>query len=122
MSEEKIDNSPKMYFLVNSTLSMGKGKACGQCSHAAAAMTRALELDKTNAYKEWVHNCETKIVLKATQELMEVLIDKYRKKIKCFPVYDAGKSQVQEGSFTVLAFEPLRPGDVPSEILSLKLL
>ena len=65
---------------------------------------------------------ETKIILKANQELMETLLEKYRKKISCFQVIDAGKTQIEPNSFTVLAFEPLRLKDVPEELDVLKLL
>jgi len=121
-SKSSQDNTTRMYFLVNQDLKMGKGKLCGQCSHATAMMTRVMERMPTETYREWSKIGETKIILKSTQEMMEMLLTKYRKKIRCFPVYDAGLSQVPEGSFTVLAFEPLRPKDIPTELHTLKLL
>jgi len=107
-------DTPKMYILVNNSLHMGKGKVAGQVGHCVAAMTRYLEQKprlhplypgQISLYEEWLTTGETKIILKAenTQQLLEIAAES---RIMTFPIHDAGKTQVEANSFTVLGFLP----------------
>ena len=110
-----------MYILVNTDLKMGRGKIAGQCCHAACMATRYMEQrGRTRVENEWLRTGETKIVLQATEALMNELSTEY--KSKSFPVYDLGRTQIPEDSFTALAFLPMLPVDVPDSIKQLKLL
>lgn len=112
----------KMYFIVNSDLKMSKGKIAAQCSHATVKLIRQLEHLPTGPYKEWLKSGEAKIILKASETIMKDIASKYSKSIKCASVHDAGITEIPAGSFTVLAFEPIGPSRVPSELSDLKLL
>lgn len=111
-----------MYILVNTDLKMGTGKIAGQCCHAACMVTRELERLDTlpPAYQRWTREGETKIVLKATEELMLQFIQKYPK--QCKAVWDLGRTQIPANSLTALAFCPMLREDAPAPISSLKLL
>jgi len=63
---------------------------------------------------------QAKIVLKATQMQMEELLTTYPN--LCKPVYDAGHTQIDVGSFTVLAFYPMLSNEAPDVVKKLKLL
>lgn len=122
-----------MYIFVNNDLAMGKGKIAGQVAHATQIVTAALlrlgfdyiikehlhkvlsssnnedSPEQTNpapdAYErflEWEGSQQKKIILKATQKEMEEL----QKLPESISVYDAGRTQVQPNSLTVVAFYP----------------
>jgi peptidyl-tRNA hydrolase, PTH2 family len=117
--------TPAMYLIVNTDLKMGKGKIASQCAHAAAdlVLSMAVSPKKTpKAFDVWLRNGTKKIVLKAPQAILEALVAKYDKTMRLRSVIDAGFTQIEPGSFTVLGFEPLFPQDAPLELLELKLL
>lgn len=110
-----------MYLVVNTSVSMSKGKITGQVGHAVAHLTRKLERSKNNVlYKEWLQTGETKIILKGTQELLEKLHDLY--KDISVEIHDLGKTQIDAGTLTVVGFIPLRANTIPNELKELKLL
>jgi len=110
----------KMYIVVNNDLGMGKGKMCGQVGHAVAAWTRRLERNSTPEYRAWLKFCEPKIVLKADQNTLMALHEKYPSMTEI--VIDAGKTQIAPGSITAVAFPPLHQDAQPKELANLKLL
>jgi PTH2 family peptidyl-tRNA hydrolase len=119
-SSDSKESSIKMYILVNTSLDMKKGKIAGQVGHAVSRLIRRLEKNPNKEYKLWLQTGETKIVKKATEKEMEALAEKYAKISEI--ITDMGKTQIKEGSFTVLGFIPLKECDVPEEIINLKLL
>lgn len=126
---ETIPKLNKMFIIVNTTLKMGKGKIAGQVGHGVARMTRFMEQHRSNdeTYQNWVKELEFKIVLQADQEQMEQLAKSYslitgNEEIFCIPVFDAGKTQIPSGSFTVLAFNPVAANQTPEELQKFKLL
>jgi peptidyl-tRNA hydrolase, PTH2 family len=112
----------KMYIVVNNTLKMGKGKIAAQVGHGVAGMTRVLEKFPNTTYDQWKKGMETKIVLQADGTTMEELSKRFVSFGYCLPIFDAGKTQIEKGSFTVLTFRPMLDGEVPEELKSLKLL
>ena len=111
-------SSVKMYCVLNSSVSMGKGKMCGQIGHAVSELVRKLEKNPTSEYKLWLTSGETKVILKAPEEeLLQLLKNHPRITIH---VRDLGKTQVKENTLTVVAFYPLL--DVPAELKEMKLL
>ncbi len=112
------DTRIKMYIIVNKDLKMGVGKIAGQVGHGVAKLTRILEKNPTQTYKSWVKTAEAKIVLKGSEKQMLELSEKY----KCIQIHDAGKTQIPEGSMTVIAFPPMEYTEVPEELLEMKLL
>src|SRR3990167_2141337 len=97
----------KTYIIINTDLKMGKGKMCGQCGHAVAAITRYMEKHPNTNYRRWIENGETKIVIKASEEEMRNILMKWGKTIRLFPIFDMGLTQIESGSFTALGLEPL---------------
>lgn len=125
MSSSKYSNEEKvdwihMYFVVNHTLNMGKGKIGGQVGHATEKLIRRLEKSPTKNYSAWRSSGNAKIVLKAKESELEDLIKKHGK--ICEYVIDAGKTQIAAGSLTVVGFIPLTSDEVPSEMKKMKLM
>ncbi len=106
------EDFPKMYFIVNSSLNMGKGKVAGQCCHAVSRMYFSLfvenEINKRErkVFDRWIFSGEKKVVLKASEEEIYSLLAFY-KDLSPIVVRDAGLTQIKEGSLTVIAFSPV---------------
>src|SRR4051794_4405346 len=108
---------PVMYFVVNDTLKMGKGKIGAQVAHAAIDVFRK---HPDNAlFRKWDHESNAKVVLKAPQETVLALADKYSHISKL--IQDQGRTQVEPGSFTVLGFQVMEKDSNP-DLVKLKLL
>lgn len=117
--------SHAMYLIVNNNLGMGKGKIAAQVAHGACHVTRILHGQGNTAYNNWLFQGEAKIVLKATQEELEQIFEKYQNRNNnfwCVSVHDAGHTQIPVGSLTVLAFCPIQKSKVPADISAMKLL
>lgn len=118
--ESQMNSSIKMYFVVNKSLKMGKGKIAGQVGHGAAALTRRLErkvninFEQALVYQTWTITGETKIVLTADESVLDELRSKYP--TITHAVHDAGHTQIPANSFTVLAFLPLTHDQLPAEL------
>lgn len=110
-----------MYYVVNSELKMSTGKICSQIGHATVMV--CLRLGNTPIVKKWLNNGQSKIVVKASEKVMNDLYERYRssKDRWCVKVIDAGRTQIEEGSFTVIAFAPNEKDQYP-DLKDLKLL
>lgn len=96
-----------MYIFVNTDLNMGKGKIAGQVGHVVQnIVTDALSnkhfVDKQYRYLEWSSSLNAKIILKATHEQLLEL----QKIQESYTVRDAGRTQIEPGSLTVVGFFP----------------
>lgn len=111
MSEQTNQDLPVLYVVINNDLNMGKGKIAAQVGHVIEDIIEELvkaELSSSknksflDDYKIWKYNGRTKIILKGTtHELQELcMIDGARY------VRDAGKTQIEAGSLTVVGFFP----------------
>lgn len=118
----KNTEEPVMYIVVNKNLNMKKGKTAAQAAHSAVKAARYAESKEEyyNYWKEWYTKSYTKIVLEASEFEMKGLITKYRD--ICFETYDEGRTQINKGSLTTIAFVPLPKNDSPEELRKLKLL
>ena len=117
--------SIKMYLLVNQDHSMGKGKIAAQVGHGVSAAVRYMERTANpqikDMYAKWLKDSfEAKIVLKAPEAILRTLLMTYPH--ICFPIHDAGKTQIASGSLTVISFLPIPDVDVPNDVKALKLL
>ncbi len=135
-SKESKENEYVMYIVVNHDLKMGKGKIAAQVAHSACRVVRFLESLATKPfyYRQWIVAYEPKIVLKATEEQMKVIMkDTARARplrpthtdfegIWCFHTIDEGRTQIAPGSLTTLAFRPFLRKEAPEILRSLKLL
>lgn len=129
---KKLEDSV-MYIIINNDVNMGKGKIASQASHASCRVTRICERlqRKDPVYLSWYNDLETKIVLKASLKEMESIIQEYEvdKVIKresdnnwCVSVFDAGRTQIESGTFTAIAFKPCLKSKRPDIVNKLKLL
>lgn len=105
-----------MYSVVNQDLKMSKGKACAQAQHAAVLCYSKSEPHLRDA---WLHGSYPKIVLKADENQLVNLHQRYP--LKSVLVVDEGRTQIEPGSKTVLGFVIDRKDAFP-ELKDLKLL
>jgi len=123
-------DEPVMYIVINHDLKMGKGKIAAQAAHSACKVIEKFERWAIYGdgpgdwavlhYYQWKAGSYTKVVLKATEEQMNQLIEKYPK--RCEFTYDEGRTQIKSGSLTSIAFFPINKHGVPEELKELKLL
>ncbi|RYE12874.1 MAG: hypothetical protein EOP45_22140 [Sphingobacteriaceae bacterium] len=103
----------KMYFLINTDLKMSVGKICSQIGHAAIGCHDSAH---KRELKTWNEDGSAKIALKATsndiRRLVAFCLDNG---INHWCVVDSGKTQVPEGSKTLLAIGPCK-GDFLNEL------
>ncbi|GKT26951.1 Peptidyl-tRNA hydrolase, PTH2 like protein [Aduncisulcus paluster] len=100
----------KMVLLVRRDLKMSKGKAAAQCSHATlGACLAAIDKPKYRSeFKTWHTMGQTKVTLSCpTLVEMEEIEEKAEKLgLNCCAIIDAGRTQIEPGSKTVLAIGP----------------
>lgn len=127
VDEEQFDNSPKMVFVINMELKMKPGKISAQVAHAALDLYRKIESRSSVKYKlllnTWNSQGETMVVLKGTntEHLRDLRNAADSKRMPCSIVTDAGRTQVEPGSQTVLAILGTS-GEIDSITGKLKLL
>lgn len=110
----------KMVIVVNNDLKMGKGKIAAQVGHAISAMyQRVISGAKVHHLGRWLQTGEGKIVLKASQEEFNALLETNSPDII---VKDAGHTQVDPGSITVIAYFPRHSSQKDEQLDRLKLL
>ena len=134
LSKINHNDEAVMYILVNINIKMEKGKTSNQCSHSACRVTRLIEshdVIHNDSYVKWVNNFEPKIILKCTEQEMNKYIEYYEikeneditnKEIWCTYTRDIGRTQIETGSLTTIAFCPILRKDTPEMIKKLKLL
>jgi len=117
------------YLIVNDDLKMSKGKIASQSAHAILNVYRFMSSNGMEN-KAWENNGEKIVVLKASElkirqllaEYGELIVNKKKDKLNVFPVYDAGRTEVESGSLTVLATTPIMDSFKPETLKTLKLL
>lgn len=119
----KLTGDYKMVLVVRSDLGMQKGKAAAQCAHAAlGCYKKALKAD-ADALAAWERTGQTKVCVKVDgEEALLGLAAKCRELgITWSIVRDAGRTQVEAGSLTVLGVGPADSSLVDSVTGNLKL-
>ncbi|KAG2383163.1 hypothetical protein C9374_004500 [Naegleria lovaniensis] len=118
--DEEEDSDPKkMTLLVRCDLNMGKGKMCAQCGHASLGAHRSIhhkvkKNPNNEQYKEqlrwlnkWHHFGAAKVALKVDANQMKQYENEAKKRgLPTYRVLDAGKTQVEPGTATVVAIGP----------------
>ncbi|XP_017292597.1 UBA_like_SF and PTH2 domain-containing protein [Kryptolebias marmoratus] len=97
----------KMVFVVNMDLGMGVGKVAAQVAHAAVGLYQVLQ-EKTSLMEmawKWDHSGSKKVVVQGTNvaHLLELQALAMSLNLPTYLVQDAGLTQVESGSRTVLA-------------------
>jgi peptidyl-tRNA hydrolase len=104
------DEEYKMVLVVRNDLPMGKGKAAAQCAHAAVACYEQALTDpsRREELERWEASGQTKLVLKANDEaaLRQLKSEARSLGLLYYLVHDAGRTQIEAGSVTVLGIGP----------------
>lgn len=124
-----------MYLIVRESLGMSAGKIGAQCAHASqmalikhyeqgtmrdSGMLPSEELPRFYIFQEWLKTSFRKVVLRAD--------DKEWEKVKACPdlrfvvVRDAGLTEVEAGSETVIGVFPIKKSECPKVIKRLQVL
>jgi len=115
------------YLIINDDLKMSKGKIASQSAHAILNVHRFM-LSTNTRIEAWESNGEKIVALKASSEVIRQLLAEYgdpiakKNKLNVFPIYDAGRTEVEAGSLTVLATTPITDDIKPEILKMLKLL
>ncbi|XP_050071312.1 probable peptidyl-tRNA hydrolase 2 [Anopheles maculipalpis] len=114
----------KMVLVVRNDLKMGKGKIAAQCGHAAVGAFESGLRNTPAAIRKWQNSGQAKIALKVDNEvaLMEVYRSAKANKLNCCMIRDAGRTQIEPNTKTVLAVGPAPVVAVDSVTGHLKLL
>jgi peptidyl-tRNA hydrolase, PTH2 family len=94
----------KLLLIVNMELSMGKGKICAQCCHAALGVYQRALKQCPAAVRAWDRTGCAKIAVKCPtlDELETIAVMAQSQRIPFYLVEDAGRTQIAAGSRTVL--------------------
>ena len=103
-----------MTLVVRQDLKMGKGKAAAQCLHATLALYKKMTNTYSEAYNpeminRWeYYSGQAKITLQVpNQEEMDMLFAQaISLGVNAYIVHDAGRTQIESGSATVLGLGP----------------
>jgi peptidyl-tRNA hydrolase len=101
---KKLKRDIKMVFFVRKDLKMGKGKIGSQCAHASIGLYKKLLKNNNDLLNDWEDTGSKKIVLKVDNEnsFGDILIYCEKNIILNHTIIDAGKTQIQANSKTVL--------------------
>ncbi|XP_075417619.1 peptidyl-tRNA hydrolase 2, mitochondrial [Tenrec ecaudatus] len=107
----------KMILVVRNDLKMGKGKVAAQCSHAAVSAYKQIQRRNPELLKEWDYCGQPKVVVKAPDEetLIELLTHAKMLGLTVSLIQDAGRTQIEPGSRTVLGIGP-GPADLIDKV------
>lgn len=116
----------KMVLVVRTDLKMEKGKIASQCAHAAViCYQQALDssAEQQQLARQWFIQGQPKIVLKIDSELklQELHKSALENNLNSAVVQDAGHTQVQHGTMTVLGIGPNCKTQVDKIVSHLKL-
>ncbi|ELP91395.1 peptidyl-tRNA hydrolase 2, putative [Entamoeba invadens IP1] len=123
-SFEEPNEEYKLVLCVRKDLKMGKGKIAAQCGHAAVGCVLKAQKTDKKALESWQYCGQAKVALNVNdlEELNE--LEKQAKGLGLITkkICDAGRTQVEPGSITVLGIGP-GPKSVINEVTGkLKLL
>ncbi|KAG8230655.1 hypothetical protein J437_LFUL010674 [Ladona fulva] len=98
----------KFVIVVRNDLKMGKGKAAAQCSHAAVNAYEDSMKKQPLVFKKWRRTGQPKVVLKCEDlnELEQIAFNASQFGLITSPIHDAGRTQVDPGTCTVLGIGP----------------
>ncbi|XP_058059726.1 probable peptidyl-tRNA hydrolase 2 [Anopheles bellator] len=119
-----IGDEFKMVLVVRTDLKMTKGKIGAQCGHAAVGAFESAMKKTPGAVRKWQHSGQAKIALKVDNEteMMEIYRTARANNLNCCLIRDAGRTQIEPNSKTVLAVGPAPNAAVDSVTGHLKLL
>ena len=110
----------KMVLVVRTDLKMGKGKAAAQCAHAAVDLYKRALHRTPKLVQQWEMFGQAKVALKAPEENAQEVLMTLKKQaeeagLSAVIIQDAGRTQIEAGSATVLGIGPA-PADIIDKI------
>lgn len=105
------------YYLVNKNLKMSAGKIAAQCTHGATLI--AIRDYEEDSFYKWMTTHKRAIILSASESEMDKLHKQLPSSIK---IIDAGYTQIDPGSFTVLVLPIMQRDEASKYIGGFKLL
>lgn len=114
----------KLVLVVRQDLKMEKGKIAAQCGHATLAAYKYNQTKNPELLRHWERRGQAKVVVKApSKEVFDEVQRQARAKgVFAYAIQDAGRTQVEPGSRTVLAVGPAPLAEVDALTRHLKLL
>ena len=116
----------KQAIIIRTDLKMGKGKIAGQVAHAAVQAAESIKRYCPDWYYSWLdeENMQTKIILKVDDEsaLEDLARNAFDNGINPARIYDAGRTQIDPGTFTTLGIGPAPEEKIDLLIKDLKVL
>jgi len=122
---KNLGRNHKMVFVVRNDLGMGKGKIAAQCAHAAVMCYQNAETSDPVNLDIWEATGQTKICVKCDggEEELKTLQKKAKgMRVVNALVRDAGHTQIDAGTTTVLGLGPAPVSTVDEITSHLKLL
>eukprot|EP00921_Rhytidocystis_pertsovi_P014241 GHVQ01023160.1.p1 GENE.GHVQ01023160.1~~GHVQ01023160.1.p1 ORF type:complete len:206 (+),score=6.78 GHVQ01023160.1:162-779(+) len=98
----------KMVLCVRTDLGMGKGKIGAQCGHATLGAYCRATRSKSRYLQSWERDAQAKVVVKvqSEEELMNLYQTATELDLPSYLVCDAGRTQIEAGTYTVVAIGP----------------
>ena len=116
------DDPTVMYLIVRESLNMSLGKTGAQIGHAVGMLhlhyNNSQDIDMISIFKDWQEESFRKIVLRAKDKDWE----KLKAELICVVVRDAGLTEVEPGSETVIGVWPMKKSDRPKILKRLQVL
>lgn len=113
----------RMYIIVNSDAKMGKGKIASQVGHAVMEVTETMINHYPQLWRDFKRGgINAKICLKANSELIHEIYQTYdwlihpNRQAWCRGIKDAGRTQVDPGTLTAIAFCPMKLSSIPNNL------
>ena len=108
MASAVVSGQCKMVLVVRTDVGMGKGKAAAQCAHAAVICYKKALREAPEMLARWEGCGVTKVCVKVdSEEGLLALAGQAREAGLVFGVVrDAGRTQVESGTMTVLGIGP----------------
>ncbi len=124
MSVPDRDSEYKVVVLVRSDLKMSKGKAAAQACHAAVSCALASQKKHPLEFSAWNSAGQKITVLKVDSErdLFEFKAIAEQQRITCSLVCDAGRTEIEPGTYTCLGIGPRKQSDLDKITGDLKML
>ncbi|XP_023178207.2 peptidyl-tRNA hydrolase 2, mitochondrial [Drosophila hydei] len=127
LSTSIVANPTKLALVVRGDLKMSKGKTAAQCAHAAVLCYQNAShgSETQNALlQRWCRMGQPKIVLRADsyEQLNGLQLRAQEAHVVAALVRDAGRTQLEPGTATVLGLGPAVAADVDKLVSHLKLL
>ncbi|XP_055859110.1 peptidyl-tRNA hydrolase 2, mitochondrial [Episyrphus balteatus] len=114
----------KLALLVRADIKMSKGKTAAQCSHASILCYQRSQKVNASALESWCIWGQPKIVLKvdSLEEILQIRDEAHKANVVAEIVKDAGRTQLEPGTATVLGIGPDEGEKIDKLVRHLKLL